>query len=230
MRLLLPHEELNKGLGLEYLNEVQNLINFLIRYPEAGQVVQGSIRRIILPKFPYSLMYRLIENGQIRILAIAQIKFYQSIGFTVEDVSLKQVTESSNKDWKDYDLRLNRHEKTLYVDVKNARTTFSNRNNDKKGYSEFCVQKFKKNRNKDEIIIAGVLSPYVKLEQIKEPSYPNTSPIIFMGEITKKQINQIENHFSNQLSSVIMPRDTEKMYLPPWLFDYPIEPFYSQRK
>ena len=68
------YEELNKGLGLEYLNEVQNLINFLIRYPEVGQVVQGSIRRIILPKFPYSLMYRLIENGQIRILAIAHHK------------------------------------------------------------------------------------------------------------------------------------------------------------
>jgi toxin ParE1/3/4 len=68
------YEELDKGLGLEYLNEVQNLINFLIRYPEAGQVVQNSIRRIILPKFPYSLIYRLIENGQIRILAIAHHK------------------------------------------------------------------------------------------------------------------------------------------------------------
>ncbi len=160
------------------------------------------------------------------------IKFYQSIGFTVEDVSLKQITESYNQDWINYDLRLINNKKTLYVDVKNARTTFSNRNNDKKGYSEFCVQKFKKNRNKDEIIIAGVLSPYVKPEQIKESSkiHPRTSPIIFMGEITEKEISEIENHFLNQFSSVIMPRDTQKLYLPPWLFDYPIEPFYSQRK
>lgn len=65
------YEQQKRGLGLEYLQEVENAVNFLIRYPEAGSKVRGSVRRLVLPKFPYSLLYRILEDGQIRILAVA---------------------------------------------------------------------------------------------------------------------------------------------------------------
>jgi toxin ParE1/3/4 len=68
------YQEQKLELGLEYLEEVEHAINFLIRYPEAGSIIRGSIRRLILPKFPYSLLYRLLENEQIRILALAHHK------------------------------------------------------------------------------------------------------------------------------------------------------------
>jgi hypothetical protein len=32
------------------------------RYPEAGSNVRGSIRRLTLPKFSYSLLYRVLEE------------------------------------------------------------------------------------------------------------------------------------------------------------------------
>lgn len=68
------YEKQEKGLGQQYLEEVENLVNFLRRYPQAGSIVQGSIRRLILPKFPYSLLYRILENNQIRVLALAHHK------------------------------------------------------------------------------------------------------------------------------------------------------------
>ena len=68
------YKEQRVGLGLEYLEEVEHAVNFLTRYHEAGSKVRGSVRRLTLPKFPYSLLYRLLENDQIRILAVAHHK------------------------------------------------------------------------------------------------------------------------------------------------------------
>ncbi len=68
------YEEQKLGLGLEYLEEVEYAVNLLVRYSEAGSKVRGSIRRLILPKFPYSLLYRVLGNDQIRILAVAHHK------------------------------------------------------------------------------------------------------------------------------------------------------------
>lgn len=67
------YEEQEAGLGLEYLGEVEHAVNFLVRYPEAGCKVRGSIHRLTLPKFPYSLLYRVLEE-QIRVLAVAHHK------------------------------------------------------------------------------------------------------------------------------------------------------------
>ncbi len=68
------YEEQNQGLGLEYLSEVERAVNLLTRYPEAGSVFRGFVRRLILPRFPYSLLYRIVGEDQIRIMAVAHHK------------------------------------------------------------------------------------------------------------------------------------------------------------
>ncbi|MBH8555408.1 type II toxin-antitoxin system RelE/ParE family toxin [Nostocaceae cyanobacterium CENA357] len=68
------YEEQNQGLGLDLLTEIEGAVNLLIRYPTAGVVVRGFVRRLILPKFPYSLLYRVVDDDLIRILAIAHHK------------------------------------------------------------------------------------------------------------------------------------------------------------
>ncbi|NJN56130.1 MAG: type II toxin-antitoxin system RelE/ParE family toxin [Leptolyngbyaceae cyanobacterium SL_5_9] len=68
------YEEQSQGLGLEYLADIESAINLLVRYPATGMVVRGSIRRLILPKFPYSLLYRIVDGDLIRILAVAHHK------------------------------------------------------------------------------------------------------------------------------------------------------------
>jgi plasmid stabilization system protein ParE len=68
------YEEQKLGLGLEYLEEVEYAVNLLVRYSEAGSKVRGSIRRLVLPRFPNSLLYRVVGDEQIRILAVAHHK------------------------------------------------------------------------------------------------------------------------------------------------------------
>ena len=67
------YEKQETGIGLDYLGEVEHAVNFLVRYPESGTKVRGTIRRLTLPKFPYSLLYRVVEE-QIRVLAVSHHK------------------------------------------------------------------------------------------------------------------------------------------------------------
>ena len=62
------------GLGSEFLEEVRHAALFLAKYPEAAPQVRGPIRRFVLPRFPYSLLYRPLETGLLRILAVAHHK------------------------------------------------------------------------------------------------------------------------------------------------------------
>ncbi|MBC5794978.1 MAG: type II toxin-antitoxin system RelE/ParE family toxin [Sphaerospermopsis sp.] len=75
------YEQQKTGLGLEYLEAVEQVVNCLMYYPEIGAKVRGSIRRLVIPKFPYALLYRVLEEEKIRILAVAHHKrkpFYWS--------------------------------------------------------------------------------------------------------------------------------------------------------
>jgi plasmid stabilization system protein ParE len=60
-----------QGLGREFREEVQRVLELLVRFPRLGQPVRGSIRRAVLSRFPYQVYYRLLESGQLRILAVA---------------------------------------------------------------------------------------------------------------------------------------------------------------
>lgn len=152
------------------------------------------------------------------------IKFYQSLGYTVEDVSLQQIS-SNSRDWWNYDLFLN---DSISIDIKNSRTDVNNN----KGASKFCVPRFKQNRSNNEVIIAGVLSPYLQLQYIKAPEKADfiIHPLRFLGEIKKSELESIEQHFSLDFYSITIPSPSGENALPPWLFDYPRESFYSQQE
>jgi toxin ParE1/3/4 len=60
-----------QGLGREFREEVQRVLDLLARFPRLGQPVRGSVRRAMLSRFPYHVYYRLLESGHLRILAVA---------------------------------------------------------------------------------------------------------------------------------------------------------------
>lgn len=60
-----------QGLGREFREEVQRVIDLLTRFPRLGQPVRGSVRRMMLSRFPYHIYYRLLESDNLRILAVA---------------------------------------------------------------------------------------------------------------------------------------------------------------
>ena len=59
------------GLGQELLDEVEHALLLLQRFPELGSQMSGSLRRLVLPRFPFSLVYRPLGHGRLRILALA---------------------------------------------------------------------------------------------------------------------------------------------------------------
>lgn len=63
-----------EGLGAEFLDEVRGALDLLRRYPRLAPVVSGSMRALVLGRFPYSLIYRCPSESKIRILAVAHQK------------------------------------------------------------------------------------------------------------------------------------------------------------
>jgi len=80
-RFLLPAEEemteasvfyeaATSGLGADFLDEVQRVINILREHPELGQSVGRGLRRALLHTFPFSVIYS-VEVNSILIVAVA---------------------------------------------------------------------------------------------------------------------------------------------------------------
>jgi plasmid stabilization system protein ParE len=46
------------GLGKSFANEVERTISLVREFPDAGAVVGGSLRRVSVAGFPYSIVYR----------------------------------------------------------------------------------------------------------------------------------------------------------------------------
>jgi len=165
--------------------------------------------------------------------------FYRSLGYQVIDIAITQCERGSD-DWKTYDILLNSPipEETIIVDVKNARTPISSRTDHKRRYVEHCVPRFKEIRNKEDVTVAGVLSPYLKLEDLLNPASLNYSPdpVTFLGETTKTGIKNLESEFRKRAAfeeiSICLEsrtRDGKSTWvIPAWAFDYPPH-FYTRR-
>ncbi len=63
----------NPGLGSSFLEEVNRCLQSIEGHPEAGMILRGSVRRRLLLRFPYALLYR-ITPSRIRILAVMNLK------------------------------------------------------------------------------------------------------------------------------------------------------------
>jgi toxin ParE1/3/4 len=61
------------GLGNVFIDEVQRAIQSIVEFPAAAPLVRGRVRKRIVTKFPYSLVYAARED-EVRILAVAHHK------------------------------------------------------------------------------------------------------------------------------------------------------------
>ena len=58
------------GLGTVFLDEVEDGYDRIIEHPHAAEEIESGIRRLVLARFPYSLIYELGEDSAL-ILAVA---------------------------------------------------------------------------------------------------------------------------------------------------------------
>jgi plasmid stabilization system protein ParE len=68
------YEAERKGLGYEFLEEISKALALLSRFPQAAPVARGSIRSLVVSRFPYKILYRPLPGGGLRVLAVAHHK------------------------------------------------------------------------------------------------------------------------------------------------------------
>ncbi|AZB71476.1 hypothetical protein [Synechococcus elongatus] len=148
--------------------------------------------------------------------------FYRNLGSNVEDLAIHQINNKSIE-WKKADICISQNNLSKLIDIKNSRQTI---NSDI--YSEFCIPEFKKNRGKD-VVIAAVLSPYLKLEFMNSDGAPfKIQDPQYLGELSNSQLQSLNQDFRNDIIRLDMTRTDPKTYLPPWLFDY-CSTFYQEQ-
>jgi len=60
-------------LGSEFLSEVRRVVKGIEAHPEAAAKVKGEIRRRILRRFPYAILYQ-VDPDEIVILAVMHLR------------------------------------------------------------------------------------------------------------------------------------------------------------
>jgi toxin ParE1/3/4 len=65
------HED--PGLGVAFLDEVDRCLESIQAHPDAGVTLRGEVRRRLLRRFPYALLYKIKPTG-IRTLAVMNLK------------------------------------------------------------------------------------------------------------------------------------------------------------
>ena len=141
--------------------------------------------------------------------------FYQHYGKKAKDISIKQIDKSSKSEWEKYDLDVN----DKPIDVKNSRQSPKNRDR----YTEHYIQKkFRYNKESQDVIIAGVFSPYLwTFELLDKPvEHHQNREVQFLGETTWKKIQVLKNEFKDSVYFEV-PNPMGKYLLPPWVFEYP---------
>ena len=58
------------GLGTKFKDEVRKAVKRIVDYPGAWSVERGEVRKCLLHKFPYKLLYS-IESDHILVIAVA---------------------------------------------------------------------------------------------------------------------------------------------------------------
>lgn len=64
------YEAQQPGLGIVFREEAKSSVDRIAKYPHAWSVERGDVRKYLLHKFPYKILYS-VEEDHIVILAVA---------------------------------------------------------------------------------------------------------------------------------------------------------------
>lgn len=67
------YERESRGLGGTFIDAVEACADEILEHPEAGTAIHGGVRRRLVRRFPYSVLYS-IGTDSIRVLAVMHSK------------------------------------------------------------------------------------------------------------------------------------------------------------
>ena len=68
------YEEIGSGLGYDFALEVYSTIKRAVEFPDAWTVFEGEIRRSLVKRFPYGILYSKEQKG---IFIVAVMNLYR---------------------------------------------------------------------------------------------------------------------------------------------------------
>ena len=66
------YETQQKDLGVQFLNEFDSAVRRIIAYPESYILIEKDIRRCLIKRFPYGVLYG-IDFDKIIVIAVAHL-------------------------------------------------------------------------------------------------------------------------------------------------------------
>jgi len=145
--------------------------------------------------------------------------FYGGLGDLVRDISIKQIKDATQAEWRDFDLDVG-----YPVDVKNSRATC----NGKQHYSEHAVPKFKQARiGGHDVRVVGVRSPYV-LDPEETACGKQHAAVTVLGEVSASDIDRLKRWMEARFGHLLSLRMWTPNRIPGWLFEYP-DRYYKGR-
>jgi plasmid stabilization system protein ParE len=67
------YDQKSPGLGGAFVREIEACVASILEQPRAGRQLRGDVRRRLVHRFPYAVVYRIIDGG-IRILAVMNLR------------------------------------------------------------------------------------------------------------------------------------------------------------
>ena len=74
------YNDLRQGLGEELRLEVYAAIDRILANPRQFAVVERDVRRCFVHRFPYSILFRFVEENTVRVLAIRHHRRHPRFG------------------------------------------------------------------------------------------------------------------------------------------------------
>ena len=78
------YEQRQEGLGTDLRREIYQSIDRIIANPYSYREVEEHIRRCFVHRFPFSILYKIIEDNVVRILVIRHHRQHPEFGLTRE--------------------------------------------------------------------------------------------------------------------------------------------------
>lgn len=205
--------------GLNQAIEVlSNSVGLIERDTEIYSLMSPQDRKLALSWEGTNSDYEKAKMLSARGAELITAKFFTDIGRSVIDIAIHQVTGESNK-WKSHDLLI---DSSCPVDVKNARCAI---NSDT--FVEHTIKRFKIDSQGRDVMIVGVLSPYLTLDELERKLLWHRGRIKILGSASQGQVLNLEQEFSKRELTVNFG---EAHRWPIWIFNNELDWFSNQRE
>jgi len=74
------YNEKSQGLGDEFLDEFERHVLRVAAMPTRWMVVRGDIRRSLMKRFPYVILFRMVDSGTIRVTVVKHERRHPAYG------------------------------------------------------------------------------------------------------------------------------------------------------